>query len=201
MNQPHEHHDHSDQQQTHHRGAKMYARFAGMIATSAALMYLFTYWNTYELSHIWFSETRLYMTLAMTAMMAIVMLSFMLHMLDRRGINTAIYVGSITLIVLGIWLVRSQATVQDASYMKAMIPHHSIAILTSERAEITDPRVRSLADEIMESQKREISMMEALIRDIEQNGTAQTNSTAPTPLGTAAVARGGAEFRAVAARE
>ena len=51
--------------------------------------------------------------------------------------------------------------------MRAMIPHHSIAILTSERAEISEPRVRRLADEIIESQRREIAEMKALIADLE----------------------------------
>jgi uncharacterized protein (DUF305 family) len=51
--------------------------------------------------------------------------------------------------------------------MKAMIPHHSIAILTSERANITDPRVRKLADDIIKAQRREIGEMEGLIRNID----------------------------------
>jgi uncharacterized protein (DUF305 family) len=51
--------------------------------------------------------------------------------------------------------------------MKAMIPHHSIAILTSQRARITDPRVRKLADQIIESQQREIAEMEGLIAELE----------------------------------
>jgi len=64
--------------------------------------------------------------------------------------------------------VRSQSTVEDVSWMKAMIPHHSIAILTSERAKITDPRVRKLADQIIESQRKEIGEMEALVAELEK---------------------------------
>lgn len=64
------------------------------------------------------------------------------------------------------FLLRSQATVQDVTYMRAMIPHHSIAILTSERADISDPRVRALADGIIEAQRREIAEMDALIADL-----------------------------------
>jgi uncharacterized protein (DUF305 family) len=70
---------------------------------------------------------------------------------------------------LALWLVRSQATVDQVSYMKAMIPHHSIAIMTSERAHTTDPRVRELADGIIESQRREIDEMKALIEELENN--------------------------------
>jgi len=57
--------------------------------------------------------------------------------------------------------------VDQVSWMKAMIPHHSIAILTSERADIQDPRVRELADSIIEAQRREIDEMKALIKDLE----------------------------------
>ena len=62
--------------------------------------------------------------------------------------------------------------------MSAMIPHHSIAILTSERAEIEDVRVRELADEIIKAQRREIKEMNWLIEDIQQNGPATTEAEA-----------------------
>jgi glucose/arabinose dehydrogenase len=148
----------------------MYARYAGMIVTASILMYVFTYLNTFAWDHLSFSETRVYMTLTMTAMMAVVMLSFMRKMLTNRVANLGIYAGSALLFVGALWLVRSQTTVQDISYMKAMIPHHSIAILTSERAQISDPRVRELADEIIRSQQREISMMKVLVNDIQSHG-------------------------------
>ena len=96
------------------------------------------------------------------------MLAFMLKMHTDVRINAGIFIGSAILFALSLWLVRSQATVDDVSYMKGMIPHHSIAILTSERAHITDPRVRKLADQIIESQRKEIAEMKALIEDLEQ---------------------------------
>jgi hypothetical protein len=51
--------------------------------------------------------------------------------------------------------------------MKAMIPHHSIAILTSERAHIKDPDLRRLADGIIDAQIREITQMERYIARLE----------------------------------
>lgn len=145
---------------------RAYARFAAMVAASTAIMFCLTYLNTLELEHVFWSETRFYMALLMGAAMTLVMLSFMLHMHQSRRVNAAIYAGSAALFVLALYLVRSQVTVQDVSYMRAMIPHHSIAILTSERARISDPRVRKLADEIIESQRREIEEMKALIADL-----------------------------------
>ncbi|MEH6742537.1 DUF305 domain-containing protein [Hyphomonas sp.] len=154
--------------------ASKYRRFGLMIATSAIVMFGLMYLNTYALPHVHWSETRFFMTLIMAAAMAVVMLSFMLDMYKNSRINLAIYAGSALLFALALFLVRSQVTVQDRSYMKAMIPHHSIAIMTSERAQIEDERVRELADEIIRAQRREIAEMEWLIDDISQNGKAAT---------------------------
>lgn len=146
---------------------RMYARFGAMIATSTVVMLGLMYLNTYQLDHVFFSETRTYMALVMGASMAVIMLTFMLNMHTHRLMNIGIFAGSAAVFVIALWLVRSQVTVDDVSYMKAMIPHHSIAILTSERARIADPRVRKLADQIIDSQRKEILEMKALIRDLE----------------------------------
>lgn len=139
-----------------------------MIVTATIVMFGVMYLNTYELSHLFFSETRAYMALVMGAIMAVIMLGFMLNMYPNRRVNVSLFAGSVLLFGLALWLVRSQETVDDVSYMKAMIPHHSIAILTSERAHISDPRVRKLADTIISSQRQEIQEMKALLKDIEE---------------------------------
>ncbi|WP_206431642.1 DUF305 domain-containing protein [Deinococcus psychrotolerans] len=144
-----------------------YGRFAAMIATSTVIMYGLMYLNTYELDHIYFSQTRMWMALYMGAVMAVIMLGYMLNMYRSSRTNLGILLGSIAVFAGSLWLVRSQATVGDVAWMKAMIPHHSIAILTSERANITDPRVRKLADGIIKAQVREIAEMKALVKDLE----------------------------------
>ncbi|MDQ6679992.1 MAG: DUF305 domain-containing protein [Pseudomonadota bacterium] len=143
-----------------------YSRFAAMVATSTVVMFGLMYLNTYALDHIFFSQTRAWMALVMGATMAVVMLAFMLKMYPDKRINIAIALGSVAVFAIALWLVRSQETVDDVSYMRAMIPHHSIAILTSERAHIEDPRVRKLADGIIEAQRREIGEMKALISEL-----------------------------------
>lgn len=147
---------------------KIYARFAAMLVTATLIMYGLMYLTAYRWDHVFYSETRAYMAIVMGATMAIVMLSFMLHMYDDKRVNAAIYIFSVLVFGLALWLARSQQTVDEVSWMKAMIPHHSIAILTSERAHISEPRVRKLADEIIESQRREIDEMKALIAELEQ---------------------------------
>ena len=144
-----------------------YSRFAAMIATSTVVMFGLMYLNTYRLSHVFFSETRVYMALLMGATMAVIMLAYMLNMYKSRRVNVGIFVGSAAVFALSLWLVRSQATIGEVAWMKAMIPHHSIAILTSERANISDPRVRDLADQIIQSQREEIAEMERLIEELE----------------------------------
>lgn len=158
--------------------APKYLRFAAMIGTSTTVMLALMYFNSYSFDHVFWSETRLYMALYMGAAMAIVMLSFMLPMYRNKKRNIGIYAGSAVLFMLALYLVRSQVTVQDESWMSAMIPHHSIAILTSERAEIDDIRVRELANAIIKAQRREIDEMQWLLEDIEENGLATTGEAA-----------------------
>jgi hypothetical protein len=167
--------DQNSEVKTANTDKKMYLKFGAMIATSMIVMYVVMYTNTYQLSHIQWSDTRFFMTLLMGATMAIIMLGYMLNMYKNMRINVGIILASVGMFALGTFLVRSQVTVGDESYMRGMIPHHSIAILTSENANFDDVRVCELAKEIVEAQKREIDEMKWLINDISENGPA-TNS-------------------------
>ena len=149
-----------------------YGRFAAMIATSTAVMYGLMYLNTYALDHVFFSQTRAWMALYMGAAMAVIMLAYMLGMYGNRAVNLAIFAGAVIAFGAALYLVRSQDTVGDVAWMKAMIPHHSIAILTSERADLSDPRARALADAIIETQRAEIAEMKRTIAAIEAGGDA-----------------------------
>ena len=150
-----------------------YLRFAAMIATSTIAMYVMMYLNTYILDHVYWSQTRAWMALYMGAGMAIIMLAYMLSMYSSRTVNIAIFIGAAVIFAGSVYMLRSQRTVDDVAWMQAMIPHHSIAILTSERAQISDPQVRELADEIIETQRREIALMQDLIVDLEGQPEAQ----------------------------
>lgn len=160
-----------------------YQRFFAMIATSTVVMFGLMYLNTYMLSHIFWSETRAYMAVLMGAVMAIIMLAFMFSMYPSKSVNMAIFATSAAVFGGALWLVRSQVMVGDTSYMRAMIPHHSIAIMTSGRATILDARVRKLANEIIFAQDKEIAEMRYLISDIDANGITNTASD-PAPSAT-----------------
>ena len=151
-----------------------YPRFMTMVGTSTVIMLGLMYLNTYQLDHVMWSETRFWMMFMMGGVMAAVMLAFMWSMYRDNAKNIIILAVAVLVFLLGLFLMRSQVTIDDSDYMSAMIPHHSIAIMTSERAGIDDPRVRELADGIIRAQRKEIKEMKWLLNDIKQNGKVTT---------------------------
>lgn len=165
-----------DNESSGHRAmpSMRWSTFAVMIAVSTIVMFGLMYLNTYQADHVFFSQTRMWMALYMGAVMAAIMLAFMWTMYRGQGTKIAVMIASALAFAGSLYLVRSQQTVGDEAWMKAMIPHHSIAVLISSRAHIQDRRVRELADSIVEAQVREIEEMKLLIADIEANGTRGT---------------------------
>src|SRR5690606_1425815 len=146
-----------------------YTKFVLMLAASFVAMYITMYLNTYEMDHVYSSLTRFYMTCLGISAMALIMFFFMKKMYKNRKKNTAILLGSMLLFGSALFLVRAQKPIGDVLWMKAMIPHHSIAILTSERADIKDPEVKELAKGIIVTQRKEIGQMQEMINRLENN--------------------------------
>jgi FlaA1/EpsC-like NDP-sugar epimerase len=145
-----------------------YTKFIWMLIASFIAMYVTMYFNTYQIDHVYFSLTRFYMACLGISTMAVIMLLFMLNMYKNKRKNIAVFLGSLILFVGALGLVRAQSLIiGDVLWMKAMIPHHSIAILTSKRADIKDPEVRKLADDIIKAQEKEIAEMKALIKKLQ----------------------------------
>jgi uncharacterized protein (DUF305 family) len=147
-----------------------WGRFAAMIAASTVIMFFLMYQLVYSAEHAMFSLNRLIASLIMGGVMTAIMLAFMWKMYQPQAAKVVVLIGG--LLVAGVLLAvnRSQALIDDTRFMKSMIPHHSIAINNARKAEISDPRVRELADKIIESQVREIAEMKLLLQDIDQNG-------------------------------
>ena len=154
----------------HHTIAMSWGRFAAMIATSTVIMFFLMYQLVYSAEHAMFSLNRLLSSLIMGAVMTGVMLAFMWKMYQPQKVKVIVLVGGILIAVLLLGVNRSQALIDDTRFMQAMIPHHSIAINNARKANISDPRVRELADKIITSQVREIAEMKALIGDIDSSG-------------------------------
>ncbi len=168
----------ADERHSGNMERKMYLRFAAMIATGMFVMYWVMFVGSYQWDHIRFSQSRVFMALVMGGTMGLVMLGWMLNMFKNTKANIAIVAVSLLLMGLGSFLDRSQSTVGDVSFMRAMIPHHSLAITRAERFNVDDYRVCELAVEISEAQRREIDEMDWLIEDIQENGAASTRAEA-----------------------
>lgn len=173
-----------------HRMSKMgWGRFAAMIATSTLLMFALMYQLVYSWDHATFSLTRLISSLLMGCVMTAVMLAFMWRMYRPDTAKIAVLVLAVAGAAALLMLNRSQAVIGDAAFMKAMIPHHSIAINNARKADIRDPRVRYLADRITRDQVKEIVAMQRLIEDIERHGR---RGDRPLPAGPATLTGDGA---------
>lgn len=144
-----------------------YLKFMIMLGISFVIMYGVMYLNVYDTEHIYLNTTRLYMAFLMVSPMALLMLAMMGGMYPDRKKNTLIIVLSIFVFALSLTFLRRQIPVGDVQYMKAMIPHHSSAILTSEQADITDPEVKELAREIIKAQEEEIAQMKKILKRME----------------------------------
>ena len=160
-----------EQEQPQQRRMGMgWGRFAAMIAASTFIMFFLMYQLVYEIDHATFSVNRLVASLVMGCVMTVVMLGFMWSMYEGMGTKIAVLVVAGVLGVTLLFVNRGQTLIDDTRFMKSMIPHHSIAINNARKADIRDPRVRELADEIIASQVREIREMKLLIEDIDRNG-------------------------------
>ena len=166
--------EHNNMNQGGQMMAMSWGRFVAMIGTSTFIMFFLMYQLIYSMDHAMLSLNRLVASLVMGCVMSVVMLAFMWPMYQGRRTKIAVLVGAAAGAVILLGVNRTQAVIDDVRFMKSMIPHHSIAINNARKASISDPRVRQLADGIIESQVREIAEMKLLIEDIQRDGTRGT---------------------------
>ena len=145
-----------------------YLKFLFMMLVSFMMMYGIMFLNVAEIDHILLSTTRTYMSLLMVAPMAISMMLFMWGMYENKRLNTVIISGAAIVFIVVLTALRTQTPIKDIQYMKAMIPHHSSAIMVSENATFEDPETAELAKQIIEAQEREIAQMKRIIERLEK---------------------------------
>ena len=146
-----------------------YGKFAIMMGTSFIIMYAVMFLNTDVFDHVMLSHTRTYMTILMVAPMAFTMLLFMWGMYTNKKMNFIILGLSVIIFIIALVGLRQQTFIGDEQWMKAMIPHHSSAIMVSQKAHLKDPEAIKLAEEIIEAQEREIAKMKKMIYRLEQS--------------------------------
>jgi hypothetical protein len=65
---------------------------------------------------------------------------------------------------IGSWIaIRNQWGITDKQYILDMIPHHSMAVLTSKHVVSRPSALHSLAKQILESQQKEIELMKSMV--------------------------------------
>lgn len=147
----------------------MYSRFILMLGASFIVMYIVMYFNVASFDHAYLNLNRFYMTVLMVAPMSLIMFGFMSKMYKNTAKNTAIVIVSVLAFIGAFVLERNQTLIEDKGFMHSMIPHHSSAILVSEEANLTDPEVQKLAEEIIKTQKEEIALMKKILERMENN--------------------------------
>lgn len=146
-----------------------YLKFSAMMAVSFVIMYAVMFLNADVFDHVMLSTTRTYMTLLMVAPMAVSMLLFMWGMYENKKVNFIILGTSVVLFIASLTMLRNQTLIADVQWMKAMIPHHSSAIMVSQKADLKDPEAQQLAKDIIKAQKKEIAQMKAMIKRLEES--------------------------------
>ena len=152
-----------------HNTKSQYVKFGLMMAVSFVIMYAVMFLNADVFDHVMLSNTRTYMTILMIAPMAISMMLFMWGMYKDKKLNYIILGGSALLFIATLYGLRQQVFISDVQWMKAMIQHHSSAIMVSHKADLKDPEARKLAKEIIEAQEREIAQMKKMIYRLENS--------------------------------
>jgi uncharacterized protein (DUF305 family) len=148
---------------------KNYLQFALMMAVSFVIMYGVMFLNADVWDHVMLSTTRTYMTILMIAPMAISMLIFMWRMYKNKVLNYVILSTSVIVFAATLTMLRQQTLISDIQWMKAMIPHHSSAIMVSQKAHLKDPEAIKLAEDIIKAQKKEIAQMKDMIQRLENS--------------------------------
>lgn len=146
-----------------------YLKFSAMMAVSFVIMYAVMFLNADLFEHVMLSTTRTYMTLLMIAPMAISMILFMWGMYENKKANYLILGAAVILFLGTLTMLRNQTFISDIQWMKAMIPHHSSAIMVSQSAHLTDPEAQQLAKDIIEAQKKEIAQMQGMIKRLQES--------------------------------
>lgn len=142
---------------------KVYRNFALVMVINAVLMFLIPYVLIDRLDHLYFNLNRLYMTLMMVAPMGIVMLLVMGSMFHDKKLNYILLASFSALFLVCLVLVRTQTPVGDSQMMQSMIPNHSAGILMCKESDLTDPQVKEMCAQIVQTEQEQITQMKALL--------------------------------------
>ncbi|WP_218330758.1 DUF305 domain-containing protein [Hydrotalea lipotrueae] len=109
-----------------------------------------------------------YMAGLMTMLMLIIELLIMGSMYMKKKLNIILLSAGVAGIVIFFLCIQQQAGVKDKQFLRSMIPHHAAAVLMVEKASLTDPEIKELANKIITSQQAEIQQMKGKLKELDK---------------------------------
>lgn len=134
-----------------------------MAAIHFPIMYLVMFTMIDTIGHFHHNLNMFYMAGMMTAPMLVIEVLLMGRMYENKRALAAIAGASVVAFALFLLFMRQQTAIGDDQFLRSMIPHHSGAILMCNEADISDPEIRSLCENIVRAQREEIAQMERIL--------------------------------------
>lgn len=144
-----------------------YPRLYLMAAVSFAAMFVLMYAMVDRFSNVFVNLNQAYMAGLMAAPMVIIEVLFMGSMYPDKRKNAVVLVISLIAGVLFWILIRQQSAIDNAQFLRSMIPHHAGAVLMCENSRADDAEIQKLCAEIVKSQKAEILQMQRKLEQLD----------------------------------
>ncbi|MFT3909752.1 MAG: DUF305 domain-containing protein [Ferruginibacter sp.] len=148
-------------------GIAMYKKLGIMLVISFIAMYILMYAMVDRFINVIPNINQFYMAALMTMPMLLIELIVMAGMYKNKKLNMALLLSGAVGLVFFFICIHQQVGVKDKQFLKSMIPHHAAAILMVEKADLSDPEVKKLADGIIATQQKEIEQMKNKIKELE----------------------------------
>lgn len=123
-------------------------------------------------SNITFSVGKFYLSCIMALLMGVIEVGMndyhVVYFSSIYNLSLPYYLSLGFALAVFVYLYRNQMYIDDSEYLKEMIEHHSMALLTSESIleKTSSERVRKLAENIGNTQEAEINYMKQLVETI-----------------------------------
>ena len=164
----HSHSHNTTNQKDHGMHQMHYRKLIIMAVLSFIAMYILMYSMVHTFNDVFLNVNQFYMAGLMAMPMVIIEIVLMSSMYKNKKLNAVIIGISVLLLFLFFFLIRQQTGVSDKQFLKSMIPHHSGAILMCEQADLNDPELKTLCEEIKLSQQKEIDQMKTKLADLKK---------------------------------
>ena len=141
-----------------------YGRLLLMTALSFVAMFILMYAMVDRFANVYANFNQVYMAGLMAAPMVLIEMALMRSMYPNAKLNGVIILATLLVMILCWVFIRQQTAISDNQFVRSMIPHHAGAVLMCEENQLKDPDLVQLCQEIISSQKAEITLMTSKLR-------------------------------------